>query len=48
MKVSIIEMEQYLMSFAKDFDYEDVQYDSQNQMYGLTVEREQEIQRVNR
>ena len=41
-----IEMEQYLMSFAKDFEVEDVLYDSQNQLYGLTAEREQEIQRV--
>ena len=31
MRVSIIEMEQYLMSFAKDFEVEDVQYDSQNE-----------------
>ena len=40
------EMEQYLLSFAEDFDFEDVLYDSQNQMYGLTVEREQEIHQV--
>ena len=33
------EMEQYLLSFAEDFDFEDVLYDSQNQMYGLAVER---------
>lgn len=38
-----IEMEQYLMSFAKDFNYEDVLYDPTENVYDLTVEREQEI-----
>ncbi len=38
------EMEQYLMSVAEDFGYEGVQYDSQENMYGLTGECEQDIQ----
>lgn len=37
------EMEQYLMSFAEDFDNEDILFDPQNQRYGLTIEREQDI-----
>ena len=40
------EMEQYLMSFAKDFDFEGVEYDSQYQVYDLTVEQEEEIHQV--
>ena len=40
-----VEIVQYLLSFAKDFDDEGVLYDPQDQMFDLTVEREQEIQR---
>lgn len=40
------DMEQYLMSFAKDFDFAGVEYDSQYQMYDLTVEHEEEIHQV--
>ena len=40
------DMEQYLMSFAKDFDFDGVTYDSQYQVYDLTVERDEEMQQV--
>jgi hypothetical protein len=40
------EMEQYLMSFAKEFDCEGIEYDDEYRMYDVTVEREQEIHQV--
>lgn len=40
------EMEQYLMSFAKEFDYEKVLYNPHEKNFGLTVESEQELQQV--
>lgn len=41
-----VEMVQYLMSFTEDFEYEGVLYNQVEQMYDLTVEREQEIGRT--
>lgn len=41
-----VEMEQYLLSFAEDFNHEGVLYDSQDKMYSISVEHEQEIQQI--
>ncbi len=37
------DMEQYVMSFAKEFDVEGVEYDGQYGVYDITIEREREL-----
>lgn len=41
-----MELIQYVMSFAKDFGYDGVLYNQENQMFDVTDELEQQIQRT--
>jgi hypothetical protein len=40
------DLEQYVMSFAKEFDVEGIEYDQHYQTYDVTVERERALHRV--